>query len=117
MQARLVRFGTIEIEGVTYDHDVVIEAGVVRKRSKKPSKPYQERFGHTPLSVEEAIPWAGPRLIVGTGESGRLPIMDEVLAEAERRSVALTALPTREACRLLEETPRDQVHAILHVTC
>jgi hypothetical protein len=117
MHARLVRFGTIEIEGVSYDHDVVIDAGVVRKRSKKPSKPYQDRFGHTPLSVEEAIPWSGRRLIVGTGESGRLPVMAEVVAEAQRRGVTLTAVPTRDACRLLGAVPNEQVHAVLHVTC
>ena len=48
---------------------------------------------------------------------GRLPIMDEVIAEAEHRGVALTATPTRDACRLLREMPRAQVFAILHVTC
>ena len=33
---------------------------------------------HTPLSVNEAIPWHGQRLIIGTGTYGRLPIMSEV---------------------------------------
>jgi hypothetical protein len=117
MQARLVRFGVIEVEGVSYEHDVIIDGGTLRRRGKKPSKPYQARFGHTPLSVEEAIPWSGRRLIIGTGDSGRLPIMDEVIAEAERRGVTLTAVPTRDACRLLGEMRKEQVFAILHVTC
>ena len=117
MQARLVSFGLIEVEGQRYDHDVVIEAGVVRKRSKKPSKPHREGFGHTPLSAAEAIPWSGSRLIIGTGYSGQLPVMEQVYREAERRGVRVTAVPTRDACALLTEVPADEVFAILHVTC
>lgn len=117
MQAQLIAFGLIEIEGQRYDHDVVIEAGHIRKRGKKPSKRYRARYGHTPLSVDEAIPWSGHRLVVGTGESGQLPIMDEVVADAERRGIELIAVPTREACQLIAGVPRGEVCAILHVTC
>lgn len=117
MQVELVSFGVIEIEGQRYEHDVVITAGRISKRDKKPSKHYRGRFGHTPLSAEEDIPWAGGRLIVGTGASGQLPIMDELLDEAERRGIAIEVLPTREACRLLADVPSDRVNAILHVTC
>ena len=46
-------FGSIRIDGVTYEHDVVIDRGEVRKRKKKPSKKFREAFGHTPLSAEE----------------------------------------------------------------
>jgi hypothetical protein len=67
MKARLVRFGEIEVEGKRYTHDVVIDGGKVRKRKKGPSKQFREKFGHTPLSAGEEIPWAGKRLIVGTG--------------------------------------------------
>ena len=34
-----------------YDNDIVIEAGRVRKRKKKPSKLYRDEYGHTPLSL------------------------------------------------------------------
>ena len=72
---------------------------------------------HTPLSAAEEIPWGGTRLIVGTGAKGQLPISPEVRAEAERRGIAIEALPTREACRLLAGVDRADVYAILHVTC
>ena len=85
MKARLVKFGEIEVEGKRYTHDVVIDGGKVRKRKKGPSKQFREKFGHTPLSVGEEIPWGGKRLIVGTGARGALPVLDEVLAEAKRR--------------------------------
>jgi len=117
MRASLLSFGEIEIEGERYDADVVIERGEVRRRRKKPSKPYRDRFGHTPLSVDESIPWAGPRLIIGTGAEGRLPIMDEVREAARRRHVEIVALPTAEACRLIADLDPDDVNAVLHVTC
>ena len=60
MEVRFLGFGSIEVEGRTYGHDIVIDRGVVRKRSKKPSKPYRDKFGHTPLSADEEIPWGGP---------------------------------------------------------
>jgi hypothetical protein len=49
-------FGSIRIDGVTYEHDVVIDRGDVRKRKKKPSKKFRGEFGHTPVSVEERSP-------------------------------------------------------------
>jgi hypothetical protein len=67
MQARPVKFGEIEVEGERYTHDVVIDGGKVRKRKKGPSKQFREKFGHTPLSAGEKIPWGGKQLIVGTG--------------------------------------------------
>jgi len=68
-------FGSIRIDGVIYEHDVVIARGRVRKRKKKSSKPFRDAFGHTPLSVEEKIPWDCRRLVVGTGADGALPVM------------------------------------------
>jgi hypothetical protein len=117
MQARLVKFGEIEVEGKGYTHDVVIDGGKVRKRKKGPSKQFRGKFGHTPLSAEEEIPWGGNRLMVGTGAHGALPVMDEVVAEVKRRGIELTAAPTLEICKLLKEVKKGQAYAILHCTC
>jgi hypothetical protein len=117
MDVRLLGFGSIEIEGRAYEHDIVIDRGVVRKRSKKPSKPYRGKFGHTPLSVDEELPWGGSRLIIGTGAHGRLPVMSEVAAEAARRNIDLVAVPTEQACQLVAGLKRREVCAVLHVTC
>ena len=62
-------------------------AGKIRKRKKKPSKQFREQFGHTPLSVAEKIPWKCNQLVIGT--NGRLPVMEEVKQEAERRKIEL----------------------------
>jgi len=108
-------FGLIRIDGVTYEHDVLIDRGRVRKRKKKASKKFRDAFGHTPLSIEEEIPWKCRKLVIGTG-TGALPIMEEVRQEAKRRHVRLLVLPTPQAIRALEEDPQ-QTNAILHVTC
>ena len=37
-------FGSIQIDGSTYEHDVVIDRGEVSKRKKKPSKKFRDEF-------------------------------------------------------------------------
>ena len=108
-------FGSLQIDGRTYEQDVVIERGEIRKRKKRPSKKFRDEFGHTPLSVEEKIPWKCQRLVIGTGAYGRLPVMKEVQVEAERRHVELVVVPTNDALRLMER--ESDANAILHVTC
>jgi len=117
MDVRFCGFGSIEVEGRAYEHDIVLDRGAVRKRTKKPSKPYRDKFGHTPLSADEELPRGGRRLIIGTGAYDSLPIMPEVVAEAARRSIDLVAVPTEQACRLIAGLKRRQVRAVLHVTC
>ena len=114
MDSGKFHFGRIEIDGVTYERDVVIDRGRISKRKKKPSKRFREEFGHTPLSVEEEIPWKCQRLVVGTGRYGR--VMDEVKFEARRRKVDLLILHTDEAIETLANQPK-RTNAILHVTC
>ncbi len=117
MKAKLVSFGEVDIDGERYDYDVVIEEGKVRKRSKKPSKAYREQYGHTPLSAAEDIPWHGKKLYIGTGTYGSLPIMPEVLKEAEKQGIKVIAKPTVEVCELVAELKPADINAILHVTC
>src|SRR6266568_2250413 len=88
--------GSIQIDGSTYEHDVVIDRGEVSKRKKKP--------------------WECRQLVIGTGAHGNLPVMSEVQREAERRKIKLLTLPTIEALKVLEQDPKG-TNAILHVTC
>ncbi len=109
-------FGSVWIDGVTYEYDVVIDRGEIRKRKKKASKRYRDAYGHTPLSTREDIPWGCRRLVIGTGAEGRLPILDEVGKEAQLRKVELLSLPTKAAIAILDGG-RNDTNAILHVTC
>ena len=115
MKFQQFSFGQIRIDGIEYSYDVVIDQGEIRRRKKKPSKKFGDSFGHTPLSLEEEIPWKCRRLVVGTG-TGALPVMDEVRREAERRKVELVILPTEKAIVFLKRHEED-TNAILHVTC
>jgi hypothetical protein len=54
---------------------------------------------------------------VGTGHSGRLPVVPEIEVEADKRGVDLVVLPTSEAVELLNQSDTGDVNAILHVTC
>jgi hypothetical protein len=116
MRIEKFSFGSIRIDGVTYEHDVVIDRGEVRKRKKKPSKQFREEFGHTPVSIEEDIPWHCRRLVIGTGSTGALPVMDQVKREAKRRKIMLIILPTEDAIEEIQQSPRT-TNAILHITC
>jgi hypothetical protein len=109
-------FGSIRIDGVLYEHDVVIDRGDIAKRKKKASKKFRDDFGHTPLSMEEEIPWKCKRLVIGTGAYGVMPVMNEIRQEAKRRHIDLVVLPTEEAIESIEQRP-DRTNAILHVTC
>ena len=109
-------FGSIRIDGEIYEQDVVIDRGEVKPRKKKPSKRYRDEFGHTPLSLEEKIPWKCRMLVIGTGAEGSLPIMPQVLEEAERRGVEVMAKATGEAIKVLASA-KDETNAILHITC
>jgi hypothetical protein len=109
-------FGSIEIDGMTYDRDVVIDRGHVHRRRKGPSKALRSRYGHTPLTAAEDLPWRCRRLVVGSGADGALPVADDVMKEAEARGIELVVLPTPDAIEELERSPSD-TNAVLHVTC
>jgi hypothetical protein len=115
MRFEAFSFGSIRIDGVTHEHDVIIDQGQVHKHKKKPSQKFRKDFGHTLLSIEEDIPWRCRRLIIGT-ETGALPVMNEVKQEAKRRKIKLFILPTVEATEELQQNA-DEAYAILHVTC
>lgn len=110
-------FGSIQIDGKTYEHDVVIDQGEIKKRKKKPSKKFRDEFGHTPISIEEKIPWKCRQLIIGSGVNGALPVMDDVRRKADKKGVELIILRTPEALERLQKESSGDTNAILHVTC
>ena len=109
-------FGSVRVDGVTYDHDLIIDRGKIRKRKKAASRKFRGGYGHTPLSMAEDIPWRCRRLVVGTGADGALPVMQQVQEEARRRKVELVVLRTADAIGVLTGTTKD-TNAVLHLTC
>jgi hypothetical protein len=109
-------FGSIRVDDAAYDRDIIVDRGEVRARKKGPSKALRAEYGHTPLSAAEDIPWKCRRLVIGTGASGSLPVLPEVVEEARRREVDLVMVPTADAVRVLNEATK-QTNAVLHLTC
>ena len=109
-------FGSIQVDGVTYEHDLILDRGKVRKLKKAASRKFRGAYGHTPLSIAENLPWRCRRLVVGTGADGALPVMQQVRDEARRRKIDLVVLPTAEAISALTKATAD-TNAILHLTC
>jgi hypothetical protein len=110
-------FGSIRIDGTVYEDDVVIDSGVIRKRDKRSSRKFRGEYGHTPLSVEEDIPWNCSRLVIGTGVDGKLPVLPEVRREAERRKIELLVAPTARAIEELQQGRPGSTNAVLHIPC
>ena len=114
MNVKDFSFGAITIDGKTYEKDLIIENGSIKKRNKSDSKKYSDRFGHTPLSTDEYIPWNCKRLVIGTGNSSRLPVMDGVRDIAVQKGMELVMMSTREAVKHIND---PQTNLILHLTC
>jgi hypothetical protein len=113
-------FGSITIEGAVFDHDVIIRPdGEVKKRKKKLSKAVYGT-SHT-ISLEEAeyvceqAPRAD-RLIVGSGQYGRVELSPEAAAYVEARKCSVVLLPTPEVIDVWNETEGEAI-GLFHVTC
>ena len=50
MQFTSYSFGSVRVDGVTYDHDLIIDHGTIRKRKKAASRSSAARTG-TPRSL------------------------------------------------------------------
>ena len=55
-------FSRIEIDGLTYERDVVIDRGRSRKRKKKLSKKFREEFRDAPVSSRKKYPGSAPAI-------------------------------------------------------
>jgi hypothetical protein len=113
-------FGSITVDGTVFDHDVVIRPdGRVKKRKKKLSKAVYGT-SHT-ISVEEAkyVVEQGPgadRLIIGSGQYGRVELSPEAAAWVEARKCNVVLLPTPESIEVWNESEGEAI-GLFHVTC
>ncbi len=112
-----LKFGSITIDGKVYTEDIIIDRGKVRIRDSRPSEIFKNTFSHTPLSAAEDIPWNCKTLLVGTGMSGMLKVMEDVRQEAKNREVKLVIKPTPDIFELIKEGIPKETNVILHLTC
>lgn len=111
-------FGSITIEGVKYEHDVLIRlGGEVIKRKKKLSKAV---FGTShKISLDEArfvFEHGAKRLVIGTGQSGMVRLSDEAADFFNKQQCQVQMLPTPEAMHVWNQADGEMI-AMFHVTC
>jgi hypothetical protein len=118
MMIERTTFGTITVDGKTYEHDVVIRlSGEVVKRKKKLSKKYYGT-SHT-LSKDEAkfvFEKGCKQLILGSGQMGNLHLSPEAEAFFAKKGCKVVLRPTPEAIRVFNKS-RGRKAGLFHVTC
>ncbi len=111
-------FGTITVDGKTYEHDVIIRlSGEVVKRKKKLSKKYYGT-SHV-LSKEEAkfvFEKGCKQLILGSGQAGNLHLSPEAEAYFSKKGCKVLLRPTPEAIRVFNRS-RARKAGLFHVAC
>jgi len=112
------QFGSITINGETFDHDIIIRlSGKIKKRKKKLSK---KVFGssHT-VSRQEAehVYDEGAELLVfGTGQYGAAKMSEEAEAFLAEQGCRVKALPTPQAIKEYNESEGKTI-GLFHTTC
>ena len=111
-------FGTITIDGKTYDHDVVIRlSGEIVKRKKKLSK---RLYGTSHvLSKDEAkflLEDGCEQIIIGSGQMGNVHLSPEAEAYFEKHGCKVLLKPTAEAITAFNRSHGKKV-GLFHVTC
>jgi hypothetical protein len=111
-------FGSITIDGESYDHDVIIRLdGTVKKRKKKLSKSVYGTSHKVSLEEAEHIFENGAKLlIVGTGQSGCVELSAEADEFFQRKGCPVKLLSTPEAVRAWNAAD-GAVIGMFHVTC
>jgi hypothetical protein len=111
-------FGSITIDGNTYDHDVVIRlSGKVEKRRKKLSKA-EYGTSHIISKAEARATFEDgcDVLIIGSGQDGNVRLSLEASAYFDKKGCRVALLPTPEAISAFNRSRGHKI-GLMHVTC
>lgn len=111
-------FGSITIEGMRFEHDVLIRlSGQVEKRRKKLSKDvYGTSHIVSQAEAEYTYEKKGKRLIVGTGQYDSVRLSEEAEDYFQHKHCQVDLLPTPKAILAWNKTS-GAVIGLFHVTC
>jgi|GraSoi2013_115cm_1033766.scaffolds.fasta_scaffold62942_1 hypothetical protein len=118
MEIEGTTFGTITIDGKTYEHDVIIRlSGEVVKRKKKLSKKY---YGTSHVLSKDEAKFVFERgckqLILGSGQMGNVHLSPEAEAYFAKKGCKVLLQPTPEAIRMFNGSHTKKI-GLFHVTC
>ena len=111
-------FGYIIVEGSRIENDIVIRlSGKIKKRKKKLSK---NVHGTSHIvsgdEAEHIYQYRAERVIIGSGQYGRLNLSEEALEYFEKRNCKVDLFPTPEAIEHWNEA-KGSVIGLFHITC
>ena len=121
MEIEKTKFGSITIDGQTYNHDVYINMdGSISKRKKELSRPISR--GHTVLGPEEIkllLSQKPETIVIGKGQFGKLPIPKESRELLESSNVIVIEDKLPIVMHLINNLLKEKakIVAILHITC
>jgi hypothetical protein len=118
MPIERTEFGSITIDGNTYEHDVVIRlSGKVAKRQKKLSK---KQYGTSHIiskaEAKSVFEDGCDLLVIGAGQHGNVRLSPEATAYFEKKGCRVIIEPTPDAIRSFNGS-REKKVGLMHVTC
>jgi hypothetical protein len=112
------QFGSINIQGEVFRHDVVIRLnGQVKKRKKKLSKAVYGT-SHT-ISLDEIkhiYQKGAEQIILGAGQYGLVKLSEEAADFLRQKGCQVTSLPTPKAVKAWNQA-QGSVIGLFHITC
>ena len=106
-------FGTISVDGKSYNKDLIILPGGVRAG-------WWRKEGHLLESadLQDVIKARPSVLVIGTGNPGLMKVPQKTLDYLAAQGIRVEVLPTAAACQRYNElAKREQAAAALHLTC
>jgi hypothetical protein len=111
-------FGSIEVDGTVYNHDMIIHSnGQVEKRKKKLSKAVYGT-SHT-VSLEEikyTYDTGAQKIIIGNGQYGALKLSDKACEFLQSRNCEILMKETPEAIKFWNKEEGILI-GLFHLTC
>jgi hypothetical protein len=111
-------FGSITIEGKTFEHDVLIRLnGEIEKRKKKLSKAIYGTSHVISLDEAKFVYEKGTkRLIIGSGQDGNVELSNEAADYFKGKHCHVDLAPTPRAIGTWNKAEGDVI-GLFHVTC
>jgi hypothetical protein len=111
-------FGSVTVEGETFQHDIIIRlSGQVKKRKKKLSKAVYGTSHMISLDEAKHVYQKGAkRLVVGTGQFGLVELSEEAARYLDKQGCEVDLQPMKEAIQVWNEA-EGAVIGLFHVTC
>lgn len=120
MTIKETAFGSITIDGKTYEYDVLIDmSGKVHKRKKKLSKEIYGTSHVISLAEAEHVFEKGcETLFIGAGQDGlTVHLSDEAEAFFKKKNCNVVRKPTPKAIKAFNESKDKKKIGLFHVTC